>query len=224
MSDSRKIASIAFAGAAATAATMMGAAPAFAAASWHVRNGGAGYTGPVKATNKFPTSLKDTTTGTILECAKAVASGVVSKSHSPFFGPLGFLKKTTTKWSSCTGPVPLHFKAHLTTSVPVKASSYSATFGRTGGRLFKSTLRSQISGVISGTNGNTCHATISGTSVPLKYSNTPHSFNVNSDKIATLKLKTVTGNCFGQLNAGDHAYFTGLYHVSTPAALTITRS
>ena len=63
MSNSRKIASIAFTGAAATAATMMGAAPAFAAGShYDIRK--SGFTGPlyhgaVKAKNSGNTTLVD---------------------------------------------------------------------------------------------------------------------------------------------------------------------
>ncbi len=218
MSNGKKIASIAFTGAAA-ATTLMAAGPAFAAASWHVKNAGTGYTGTVKAALKTGTSasLKDQTTGAVLKCKKAFASGTVSKSKSgATSATLGKLKKSTTKWSSCTASTFFHFKAELTTSVNVVAKSYAS--GVTTGKI----SGNKITGVISGTNGNTCKATISGTSVPMKYLNTGHSFSIDPAKTATLTVKSATTGCLGRIAAGNSTYFHGVYHVSTPASLTIS--
>ena len=221
MSNTKKIASVAFTGAAATAMTLMGGAPAFAAVSWHVRNGTTGYTGPVKANLKAGAvaSLVDKTTNKTLKCTKAVASGTVTKSHSPANpAVLGHLKKSTTKWSSCkVSGQP--FVAHLTTSPNVVASAYNAANNSVTGKL----SGNKISGKISGTGFFRCKATISGTSVPVKYKNTPHSFVVNSAHKVTLKVKAAS-NCLGFINAGNSAYFTGTYVVSTPTNLNIKRS
>src|SRR5262245_51366247 len=87
MSNTKKIASVAFTGAAATAATLMGCAPAFAAVSWHVRNGASLYPASniVKGNLKAGTtaSFVDKNTNKTLKCTKAVFSAHVTKSHSP---------------------------------------------------------------------------------------------------------------------------------------------
>jgi hypothetical protein len=51
MSNRKKIASIAFTGAAATATTFMATGPAVAAASWHVKNGGVPYVSVITGKN-----------------------------------------------------------------------------------------------------------------------------------------------------------------------------
>ena len=48
-------------------------------------------------------------------------------------------------------------------------------------------------------------------------------FKIDSAKTAALTIHNVTGLCFG-LNNGDLAYIHASFHVSTPTALTITRS
>jgi hypothetical protein len=228
MSSTKKIASVAFTGAAATAVTLMAGGPAFAAPlKWHVRNGNSLYpvSNVVKGNLKAGTvaSLVDVTTNKTLKCTKAVFSGHVSaNSTSANPAVLGKLKKSTTKWSSCkVSGQP--FKAHLTTSPNVVASGYNAA----NNSVSLGKLSGNISGKISGTGFFRCTATITkkaaGSTVPIKYKNATHSFIVNSGHAQTLKVKSAN-NCLGFINANDTAYFTGTYVVSTPANLNIKRS
>lgn len=233
MSNSKKIASVAFTGAAVAAATMMGAGPAFAAVSWHVKNSGISYPGVVRAKNQTGTtpSLKDTTTGQVLMCKNAFAVVQVSLANTPAnpavlgFLQKSFMQKTLTKWSSCSA-AGLSFTAHLATSAGVQVSAYDPTRsgGLTSGKLIRKAPATVISGVISGTGINGCKASVSGRSVPIEYLNNRHSFFVNPARTVTLKVKNTNGACFGLFKTGDNAYFHGIYHVSFPANLTISRA
>ena len=221
MSNTKKIASVAFTGAAATAATLMGGGPAFAAVSWHVRTGNNLYHSSqlIKAKLRTGTtaSFKDVTANKALKCTKGVLTIHVSKSHSPAVSPvIGKVLKSKTTWSSCAVSGQ-GFAAHLTTSPKVIATRYNASNSSVSGKL------SGIGATISGTGFFRCKATISGRSIPFKYKNTGHSFVVNSGHKLTLKVKSAN-NCLGLINAGNSFYFTAVYKVSTPADLTIKRS
>jgi hypothetical protein len=224
MSNTKKIASVAFTGAAGTAATLMGGGPAFATVSWQVRTGSALYpaSNVVKAALKAGTtaSLVDKKTNKTLKCTKAVASGHVTKSHSPAASPvIGNLKKSTTKWSSCTvSGQP--FKAHLTTSPNVVPQRYNAV----NNSVSVGKLSGNISGKISGTGLFRCTATITkrsaGAIVPFKYKNTGSLFSVDPNHSAKLKVKSAN-NCLGLINKSDSVFFTGVYKVSVPALFNI---
>lgn len=224
MSNSKKIASIAFTGTAATAMTLMTANPALAASSWHVRNNGLNYKGVLKATNKAGTSpsFKDVTTGLTIKCKVGIASGNISKSKSAAASPkLGVLKKIVTEWKMCRAGALFNIDAlSMTTSAALIAKTFSAGTHTMTGKL----SGDKISVFLSGSGRSPCVVSFSGTSVPLKYMNTPHSFSINPARVATLKIKAGGLHCFGQLNVGDRVYFHGTYHVSTPIALTFTRS
>lgn len=213
MSNSKKIASIAFTGAAVTATTTFMAVYPAAAATCIVRNQGVCYGGPLKAKVKTGTTtvLVDKTKNTTLTCKKATFSGTIGNDIGP---NIGVISKAT--WSSCTGPFGLTFKAHLTTKANIIVAGGNATSAT--GKL----SGNKISGEISGTGLMTaCHATISGSSIPWKYDNAAHSFNFNPGHVPTLHVKA-QANCLGALNVSDTAYFAGIYHVSVPADLTIS--
>lgn len=218
MSNTKKIASIAFTGAAAAAATLMGGGPAFAAVSWHVRNGTTGFTGTVKANLKPGTSAQivDKKTGKTLKCTKAVASGTVTKSNSPAPSPmLGHL--TAMKWNSCS--VDRNRFAVVRTTAP---DLIPKQYNPVNNSMSAGKLSGPISAKISGLNPFACTGIISGTSAPIKYKNVHHSFIVNLGHAVTLKVKSAH-HCLGLINSGDSAYFTVTYIVSTPANLIISR-
>lgn len=223
MSNSKKVASIAFTGAAATATALMTANPAPAAGSVlrvRVHKSGAHgplYKGAVRAKNVGSASFRDVSTGTIFTCKKAFASGSVSNNSVPFLVPLGHMKKSATKWSSCTART-VHFTAKLTTSPHLVVSGYNAATGVTAGKL-----SGTITGKLTSTLG-ICHATISGTSVPFTYTNGPgkSSLSINPKSKVTLTVKSVTAPCFGQVKSGNKADFRGIYQVSTPKSMYIS--
>lgn len=219
MSNRKKIASIAFTGAAATAATMMGITPALAASHYTVKNGGALYTGTVAGKLKAGTTavLVDTTKNTTFTCRKATFSGTISRDSGSVPWPIGIMKPHPPRWSSCTGP----FGLPLTIQIPSLSAPLWLSKATTTDAIGK--LSRKISGHIVGTGSfGACKATISATSVPLKYVNATHSLDVNSGHKATFTVKSATTGCLGAIAAGDKAYLAANFHASTPANLTIS--
>lgn len=222
MSNSKKIASVAFTGAAATAATMMAAGPALAASHFSVKNGGTLYYGPVAGKLKAGTTavLADKTRGTTVKCKKATVSAAISKSTGTTPTKVGGVKKAS--WSSCTGPAGLTFRAYLAHSAYAFVSK--VTTPGASGRISKVSERISGTGLTAG-----CRATIASISpgspppgVPWKIINPSHELAVNSGHKVTLRVRSATTGCLGVIVPGDIAYFTATYHISTPAALTIS--
>lgn len=210
MSNRKKVASVAFTGAAATLAVGFGTLPAHAASSWHIKNGGTGYTGHVEG--KTTTSgVLTSSHGTSLVClpGKAAASASVSKSNVPG-KPATIAKIKNAAFTSCsTGGI--RFNATATASLV--ASNYNAGTGVTTGKL--TNIHATLTGI-----GNNCKATITGTSLPGSYSNTNHNLTADPTGAMTLTVQSATG-CGGLL-AGAKANFEATYHISTPGALTIS--
>lgn len=222
MSNKKKVTSIAFTGAiaitgaAATAATIMRAAPTLAASHFSIKNGGVPYRGEIAGKLRPGTTavLGDTTKNTTLTCKKATASGIISKSKGSTPAQVGFLGTAGTAWSSCTGPFGLTFRAHLGTSTKIIATRV------TSGGASSILSRNPISIRISGTGiAATCKATISGQMIPAKFVGATRSIVYNSDHAATLHVRSAT-DCLGAISAGNTMYFAGTYHVSTPAAIS----
>lgn len=210
MSNHKKITSIAFTGAAATAMTGLAAAPALAVASWHIKNGGVGYHGIFKA--KGPISGKDTTNGAAFKCMPAVVSGSLPTSHTTS-NKLGHVKKSA-RWTCSAGT--FKFKLHLKTSPVLSFSAYRS--GVATGRLLGVSFSVSGSGLFS-----RCKATIAGTSIPFKYTNANHSFDINSGAVATLTVKS-TRSCAGAIATGDGETVHGIFHVFSPTALTFSHA
>jgi hypothetical protein len=216
MSNSKKIASIAFTGAAVTAATMMGVTPTLAASHFSVKNNGVRYKGPVKGKLKSGTTavLVDTTKNTTLTCRKAHFSGYISKSQGSPPVQVGVVSAAT--WSSCTGPLGLTVMAYLTTRPKLSVSKHFPGSGASG-RLVGFSTQINGTGLTAG-----CHAVIGGISVPWKYTNASHVLAVNSGHRATLTVRSATAGCLGLIAKGDHAYIAGPHLVTVPAAMTLS--
>ena len=212
LSTGRKVASIAFTGAAAAATVGYGMAPALAATKhWHIHNGTANYHGVVKGNNKGTTKLVDTTHAVTLTCKKASVSGSVPKSSvvAGTSTKLGPLKKAN--FNSCSF-VGVTFKAKLNKAAGIFAHSYAG--GVTHGNI------KSISAELSGVNLPACKAKVTGT-LPAVFKNASHTFVVDSKAVAALTIKSATAQC-PVIKAGDKAYFQGTFPVTTPAALNVS--
>ena len=218
MSKRKKIASVAFTGVAAVAVVGLKTGTALAASgTWNVTDGGAGYTGPVSGINSTTATLD--ANGTKLTCAAstAVASGSVPASTvtgtSPTLGTISTATfGTTTK--ACTYAGLVNFTAKLNKTVSIQGGTYAN--GVTTGKLAGS-----ISATLTGVNGTTCSATITGTSIPATYTNATHTLAVNPNSVSTLKITHVSaGHCDGLLTSGEPAAFTAAYKFSPPLSIT----
>jgi hypothetical protein len=211
----KKLTSIAFTGAAATLAVGMTATHALATGgTWSVKNGSTLYKGAVKGANKTGTVTKlvDTTPGhaVTLTCKKATASGNVSKSEYTSASPT-IAKITKVTFTSCSfGGNDFH----ATAATNVVAKSYAS--GVTKGRLAGTTA------TISGSKNNSCHATVSqASSLPGSYHNASNLLAVDTTAHkAGLRIKSAS-SC-GNLAAGNTAYFSGQFTITTPSNMIIT--
>jgi hypothetical protein len=218
----RKVASIAFTGAAATLTAGMVTAHADAATvSWHIKNDGKPYHGPVKGHNKPGTKaeMKDTTTGVVLTCSTVTAAGSVPKSNVPATtaSPAVAVIKTAS-FTHCLLGGTIAFTAKIAKLGDLRAQTYDATTGVTKGYL--GTKGTIISGVLTGV-GNNCHATLTGSTLPGSAHNTTHSIVVNPLHAVTLHVKSAR-SC-GLLHTGDKAWASGKAVASVPTALTISK-
>jgi hypothetical protein len=214
MPITRKVASIAFAGAAATGALGMAAGPALAVSGvWHIKAAGAGYKGAVKGKNKGTTKLVDTTHAVTLTCTAANVSGSVPHSTVTATGSstkIGQLKAANFSHCSFLG---VTFKAKLNATANIWAKSYNATTKVAHGHI--KAINAELSGV-----GNSCKATVTG---PLfdNYKNASHEFVVDPTASATLTIHSPTAGC-PIIKNGDKAYFQGTFPTSTPKSLTVS--
>src|SRR5215469_205528 len=198
------------------AATMacLTAGPALAgshvtAATWTVTPGGS-VTGTAGTT-----TLSDSTTGTTLSCTSSQATGT-AKSGSGLANPLATI--ATMTFTNCTGPLGISFSASVTGPFPLNGTSYNATKGITTGQI------TNIHGSIS---GPLCSATVDGTSASAKNGTVKAHYRNSTGKLTVLAtggnlhIYNVSG-CFGLINSGDSATFSGVYvlsprqHISSP--------
>lgn len=217
--STRKIASVAFTGAAAVATVGFGtqAANAAPASAWHVTPGNStNFTG----TNKNNPVLVDNVTGATLTCTKATAKGhVIGDGKSAQSASLATISSAT--FGSTGAPCSLAgipFTAKLKKATTLWGAQYAA--GVTTGHIGNGAT-SDISASINGIGSVSCHAEIRGATLPGKFVNANDSLNINSGHAATLHVKSVQG-CLGLINASDSAYFSAIYTVNP--AITVTRS
>jgi hypothetical protein len=214
MPSPKKVASIAFTGAAAAATVGYGFAPALAATDhWVVKNGTAKYHGAVKGVNKGTTKLVDKTHAVTLTCKKASVSGSVPKSSvvAGTSTKLGPLKKAN--FTSCSF-LGVTFKAKLNKAAGIYAKTYAA--GVTHGNI------KSISAELSGVNITGCKAKVTG-KLPAVFKNASHTFTIDSKSVASLTIKSTTTAC-PEIAKGDVAYFKGVFPVKTPTALDVTET
>lgn len=211
MSRRKKVASLAFTGAATVAAFGIQAGPAFGVAgTWHISAPkGTPYHGAFagKATGAGTTLVDANHPSFPLTCTSATASGSIP--HSVVTGTtttttLAHVKHGAFNHCSFDGVV---FKAHLTKTGNLGGTTYTATTGTTHGKI------TNIGATLSGS-GNSCHATVTGT-VSASYHNGTHQLVIGKNKKATLTIHSPTAGCL-ILGNGDKAYFTGTYNTTKP--------
>lgn len=222
MSTRRKVASIAFTGAAAAAATAIAAPAAFATGGkWVIAPSAGAYS----AVNSGNTHLGVSTgVGTVsLTCPTAAAAGNLLQSQ-PVGAPwakVGSVSSAT--FGTTANPCALgtiHFTAKLNKHLNLSLSGTAPSHGR---------LHGSISATLTGV-GNSCNATIVGSksatapgtgTVPGSWNNTTHRLNINPGKAKTLVVKNAT-HCTG-IAAGEKAFFSAKYKLLAPKSnLTIT--
>lgn len=211
----RKVASVAFTGAATVATVGFGTQAANAASSaWHINPGNStNFTG-VNVGNPI---LVDNTTGARLACYTAGAKGHLSgDGKTAASASLATISSATfgTTSNACS-LLGIGFTAKLKKPTHLWGTGYAngVTTGHIGGGA-----ASDISASINGTSIS-CHATIVGSTLPGNYTNSNHRLNINPNSLATLTVKSVQG-CLGAMNPGDAAYFQATYTVSPPATVS----
>lgn len=210
MSKRRKVASIAFTGAAAAAATGMGATHAMAASGWTITPGN----GPFTGVNNSPATLS--AAGIPLTCAvgTATAAGSVSGDGAPAGVPTQLATINSATFGTSASPCSVFGQgvtAKLTHNVGVIAGAATDSTGVTAGHLGNT-----ISASINGVNGFACHMTVTGTSVPGAFHNASNALAIGPG--GDLTITTVSG-CLGLFTSGEPAGFTAKY--TTSPALTV---
>jgi hypothetical protein len=207
----KKVASIAFAGAAAAAAVGAAINPALAVdGTWYVRAAGALFHGAVTGQNKGVMKIVDTTHKVTLTCKYLRGSGSVQ--HSKITGTpahLGTIKKVSTHSCSFLGNT---FKAHLTKPASIFGSTYKD--GITKGKV--KGLHAEWSGV----NVPGCRLSASG-SLSGSYHNATHELVTDVAAKPTMKVTHATVAC-PVAEPGDKVYVQGQFPVTTPKSLKVS--
>lgn len=212
MSNSRKIASIAFTGAAAATMVGLNVAPAFATGgTWTITPHGT-----FKSASNSKTKATLHAGAATLTCnSKTVfASGSLRSKSTTTPAHLGTITKAafgSTASTRCTLAGTLKFNASLNRAAQLYGSTYAA--GVTKGQL------RSISATIHGDSGFACTATIKG-KLPASFSNGTHLLTFDKIKASSLSITKVTG-CAGQLKVGQKAYFTATFNTGTLKNVTI---
>jgi hypothetical protein len=209
----RKVASVAFTGAATVAAAGFAAPHAFAASTiWH-----ASPNGHAKAAAASATSLHDSTTGQTLTCAASVTSGggtlLKSATQTGSTVVAGSLSKANfgNSLSQCHGPLGFgDFTAKLNKAATLNAKSWTGpkATGVTHGTI------TGISATITSALG--CTAVVSnishGSAMSFTYSNANGHLTADPGKHPVLFVKNTTGTC--PIHKSDRTYFHGVYDVT----------
>jgi hypothetical protein len=195
-------------GAAIAAAIGLAVSPAMADDPTWTVSGGGNFT----ASASHP-KLKDTNTGTTLDCTSSAASGNATNgtnlpgAHIATISGLSF--------TGCTGPAGISFSV-APQALPwyLNAGSYDGSDVTTG----------TLTGVIAKLSG-LCNATFAdpsgvanGATLTATYTNSTHTLEITG---GNLKAYNVSGICLGLINNNDLAVFTGKY-VVTPGTLQLT--
>lgn len=205
----KKVASIAFAGAAATAALGVAINPALAVeGTWYIRAAGALFHGAVAGENRGNVKFVDTTHAITLTCKIDKGSGSVQ--HSRVAGTpahLGTIKEVSTRSCSYLG---VTFKTHLTRPASIFGNSYKN--GITKGKV------KDLHGELSGVNVTGCHVSASG-SLSGSYHNATHELFTAVAAKPAMKVTHTTAAC-PVVKSGDKVYVQGQFPVTTPKSLT----
>ncbi|HSZ43104.1 MAG TPA: hypothetical protein VK817_24340 [Trebonia sp.] len=219
MSKRKKIASIAFTGAAAAAVVGMQVGPAAAATAWTINEpNGTDFTG----TNTSPAILN--AGGINLTCpdGTAVATGSTSGNGKTTV-PAQLAKIKTATFGTTAAPCSLlgfGVTATLKKSIGLTGTAATTTAGVTVGTLgVGSVTTNDISATVTGVGAFKCTMVVSGTTIAGSYHNTGNALSVNPKAAATLKIKSVTG-CSSLFTKGETAYFKAKY--ATTPKLTIS--
>lgn len=215
MSRTKKVASLAFTGAATAATFGLQPGPALAAAgTWHIQAPkGTPYHGAFKIKgNGAGLVMVDANHPSFpITCTSTTAVGSIP--HSTVTGTttttaIGKIKTGTFNDCSFTG---VTYTATVTANL--RATSYNSTTQIAKGKLTNVDLDWMGS-------GNSCHVTMTGT-LSASYHNTKHDLVVDKAHKATLTMHSPTAGClvFGN---GDLAYFAGTYGVNTPKSLFVS--
>lgn len=194
-------------GAGGAAALMVGLmAPAAIAATWTVTPGGT-VTGTAGTT-----TLKDTSTNTVLTCKSSSTTTTLKKGSGLAGAGIGSI--TALSFASCTGPLGITFTV-TSNKLPWHLNAVSYASGVTHGT---------ITGINATLSGPSCSALVAGTTatttgtVKATYSNTTHKLTV-SPTGGTLHIWNVSG-CFNLIHSGDASTFTGAYAISPAQTIT----
>lgn len=182
---------------------------AFAAITFTISPGGA------ITAKAGTTKLKDTATGSVLQCASSSSSGTLKKGSGISGSNLGSI--TALSFSNCTGPLGLTFtvtNSHFPWTL--SGSSFNSTSGVTTGH---------ISGIHATLSGPGCSADVDGTAdganngkVKVTYTNSTGKLKVAAGG-GNLHVYNVSG-CANLINSGDATQFTGTYTVSPKQTIT----
>ncbi|CAG7630791.1 hypothetical protein [Actinacidiphila bryophytorum] len=194
-------------GAAMAAAIGLAASPASAAGTWTVTGGGS-----FTASASHPI-LKDSNTGTTLDCTSSAASG--SAANGTGLSGTNIATISGLSFTGCTGPAGISFTV-APQGLPwhLNAASYDGSDVTTGtltGVIAK--LSGLCNATFAGTTSSTSPATLTAT-----YTNSTHTLAITG---GSLKAYSVSGICLGLINNNDLAVFTGKY-VVTPSTLKLT--
>jgi hypothetical protein len=173
---------------AAVVAVFGGTSPAYAA-TWTITP-----VGPFTAASTTTLVLTDTTTGTQLTCVSGTARGNT--------GVLGnrLAQITGTTWNTCSGPGGITFTV-----------SHVGTWNLNGSTFVDPVTTGTITNVVARLSGPLCSATVSG-GVAATYTNGTGVLQVLTSN-STLRISNVIG-CFGLINSGDGATFSGRYQAN----------
>lgn len=219
MSKRKKIASIAFTGAAAAAVVGMQVGTAAAATSWKINEpNGTAFTG----TNTAPATLD--AGGINLVCPDGTAKAAGSTSgNGKTTVPAQLATIKTATFGTTAAPCSLlgfGVTASLNKSIGLTGTAATTAAGVTAGKMGAgSVTKNAISATVKGVNGFNCTMVVSGTSIPGSFHNTGNALSVNPKSAATLKIKSVTG-CSSLFATGETAFFKAKY--ATSPKLTIS--
>ncbi|WP_327291421.1 hypothetical protein [Streptomyces sp. NBC_01198] len=196
-------------GAALAAAIGLAASPASAAGTWTVTGGGS-----FKATASHPI-LKDTNTGTTLNCTSSAAGG--SATNGTGLSGTNIAAISSLSFTGCTGPAGISFNV-APQGLPwhLNAVSYNASTGVTTGTL--TGVIAKLTGLCNATFASPSGST-TGASLNATYTNGTHTLAITG---GNLKAYSVSGICLGLINNNDLAVFTGNYVVTPPTSLKLT--
>ena len=189
-----------------SASSALAATNAGVAATWTVKPGGA------ITAKAGTTTLKDTSTGSVLTCTSSSGKGT-AKTGSGLSGT-GIASITAMSFSNCTGPLGLTFTVK-TSHFPWHLNAVSFSSGVTTG---------SITGIHATLSGPSCSAVVDGTGATANNGKVTAKYSNSTGKLTTtgagnLHVYNVSG-CAGLINSGDGSSFKGSYTISPKQTIT----